>query len=122
MGDRYIHACTRKGTACPTSRYLTLSAVSHSPTDNADSTHNPRNSGRHSVRQPTVNRQASDPADAVALKYTISAASTTPWIASSTSPTTLLETGSTIRGKYTLVNMPLLVTTLAVEAMIVLEK
>src|SRR5262245_50997304 len=35
MGQSHIQACVKNGTAIPTSRYLTLRAVSHRPNANA---------------------------------------------------------------------------------------
>src|SRR5436190_7441614 len=103
MGHRYIQACRKNGTAMPTSRYLTLSAVSHSPKASAVNTHNSTQTGTRTICQPGTKRYQA-----------INSPRITPWIAISASPTATPVRGRISLGKYALVSKEPAPTTLVV--------
>src|SRR5713226_7743388 len=110
-GDANIQNCTANGTTYLTSRYSAFSADIHNPTPSAVSTARSSNRGSHSA--------ASDGL----MPYTAATmSSTTNPMAKSTSPDTTAESGSTSRGKYTLVMTRWLSTTTLVQLCSAVEK
>src|SRR5713101_324760 len=110
-GDANIQNWTANGTTYLTSRYSAFSADIHNPTPSAVSTARSSNRGSHSA--------ASDGL----MPYTAATmSSTTNPMAKSTSPDTTAESGSTSRGKYTLVMTRWLSTTTLVQLCSAVEK
>src|SRR6266851_8328590 len=110
-GDANIQNCTANGTTYLTSRYSAFSADIHNPTPSAVSTARSSSSGSHNA--------ASDGL----MPYTAATmSSTTNRMAKSTSPDRTAESGSTSRGKYTLVMTRWLSTTTLVQLCSAVEK